>query len=329
VLAATALALVIAGCGDVNGQNTLDTHSRQSRDIATLWWWMLAVATVVFGGAVAMLVAGFVLRKRRGVPGLGEGEGTTLRLVVLFGVAMPIVVLVSLFAVANLTVINVTRAPARGTTRMTIQVVGHQWFWEVRYPGTRAVTANEIHIPVGTRVDLVATTADVIHSFWVPELNRKIDMIPGRRNRILLAADRPGVYRGQCAEFCGLQHAHMSMDVVAESPQAFRRWETAMAAPRRAPSTPQTQRGEQIFVGSDCASCHTIRGTPAAGAIGPDLTHLASRTALAALTIPNTPAQLTRWIRDPQHVKPGNKMPAISLSDRDRAAVVAYLESLR
>jgi cytochrome c oxidase subunit II len=325
------IALLLAGCGDGDGQSTLSGHSRQSKDIAALWWAMLGIAAVVFGGAVVMLWIGYARRRRRGVPIIGEDEPAIQKLVVVFGVAIPIVVLVGLFVIANFAVISVTRAPAKGSTAMTIEVVGHQWFWEVRYPGARpqAVTANEIHIPDRTRVNLVATTADVIHSFWVPELNRKIDMIPDRANRILLYADRDGTFRGQCAEFCGLQHAHMAMKVVAEPRARFDAWLKQQAAPRRAPTTPAAQRGEQVFLANACASCHQIRGTSARGQIGPDLTHLASRSTLAALTIPNTRTELTRWIRDPQHVKPGNKMPALRLSDKDYNSLVAYLESLR
>jgi cytochrome c oxidase subunit 2 len=169
----------------------------------------------------------------------------------------------------------------------------------------------------------------VIHSFWVPELNRKIDMIPGHPNRILLYADEPGSYRGQCGEFCGLQHTHMGMWVVAQEPAAFRAWLANMARPRRAPATAAARDGEGVFQGSQCASCHTIRGTPARGRIGPDLTHLATRATLAAATIPNTPADLREWITDPQHVKPGNKMPGLNLGASEVQALLAYLRSLR
>jgi cytochrome c oxidase subunit 2 len=216
-----------------------------------------------------------------------------------------------------------------GTTQLSIRVVGRQWFWEVRYPGGRAVTANEVHIPVRTRVDVLATTDDVIHSFWVPELNRKIDMINGRTNRVLLYADKPGVYRGQCAELCGLQHAHMAFDVIAEPQAEFRRWLANLAAPARAPQGAAAQQGEQVFMAQQCASCHTIRGTSANGRIGPDLTHVASRQTLAALTIPNTRQELSSWIRDPQRIKPGNKMPALGLSDAQINAVADYLAGLR
>jgi cytochrome c oxidase subunit 2 len=320
--------LIMAGCGH-RDQSTLQPHSTASRDIATLWWWMLGVATLVFGGAVAMLALGYLRRRRRGLPVLGENEQATRRLVVGFGVAIPLVVLVALFVVANVTVISATKAPAEASTRMTLQIIGHQWFWEVRYPGSPAVTANEIHIPVRTRVNVVATTTDVIHSLWVPELNRKIDMIPGRENRILLYADKVGVYRGQCAEFCGSQHAHMAMKVFADPPDRFAAWLKAMAAPARSPATALQQRGAQVFQANACSSCHTIRGTRAAGQIGPDLTHVGSRTTLAALTIPNRLDQLEAWVHDPQHIKPGNKMPALGLSSADVRAVATYLESLR
>jgi cytochrome c oxidase subunit II len=325
LLAAGAVA-ALAGCG---GQSTLDTDSKASRDIAVLWWWMLAAAGVVFLGAVFLLALGWVRRRKRGLPLFGEDEGMTTGLVVAFGILVPVVVLVALFVVANFSVVSATQAPRTGSTQMTIRVIGHQWFWEVRYPGTTAVTANEIHIPARTRVNVVATTTDVIHSLWVPALNRKIDMIPGRENRVLFYADKAGVFRGQCAEFCGPQHAHMAMKVFAQPPAEFRAWLRNMAAPRRAPSTPSTAAGEHVFLANACASCHTIRGTPAKGTVGPDLTHLATRTSLAAVTIPNRRGYLGGWILDPQHVKPGNKMPAINLSGPDFQAVLNYLQSLR
>ena len=310
-------------------QSALNPHSRPAHDIATLWWGMLIVASVVFLGAVGLLVASWFLRDREGVPIIGNREGFNLGMVVLFGIGIPMAILISLFVVGNFVVLPQTDAPAASSTRLTIQVTGKQWFWEVRYPGSQAVTANEIHIPVGTRVNVVATTADVIHSFWVPELNRKIDMVPGRRNRVLLFADRPGRYRGQCAEYCGVQHAHMSLYVFADPPARFRAWLAAQAKPRPAPATPQERQGEQVFLANQCASCHTLRGTPARGNVGPDLTHVAGRTTLAALTIPNTRTNLAAWIGDPQHVKPGNVMPTLPLRPQDRQALVAYLESLK
>jgi len=242
---------------------------------------------------------------------------------------MPIVLLTTLFVYSDLFVINSTAAPAANTTKRTIQIVGHQWFWEARYPGTDAVTANDIHIPAGVRVNTVARTVDVIHSFWVPELNRKIDLIPGQRNTVLLDANRPGIYRGQCAEFCGLQHANMSLDVYADPPATFRAWLAHQAAPARDPTTGDERRGREIFLSHACSGCHTIRGTNAHGRIGPDLTHVGGRQDLAGLAIPNTPEEMTRWIDDPQAIKPGVKMPDLHLSSADIRSVVSYLESLR
>jgi cytochrome c oxidase subunit II len=321
-----AASLPLSGCGT---QSPLSPNSPASHDIAVLWWWMLGIAAVVFLGAVALLLLGWFRRDRPGLPLFGESERLNTGLVVGFGMVIPVIVLVTLFGVADLWLVKRTGAPAHGSTAMTIRVIGHQWFWEIRYPGTRAVTANEIHIPARTNVQVVGRSADVIHSFWVPELNRKIDLIPGRTNRVLLYADEPGVYRGQCAEFCGLQHANMGTQVFADSPRRFRAWLTNMEKPAAAPATSEQRRGRQLFLSNACASCHTIRGTSAHGVIGPDLTHVASRTTLAALTIPNTPRTLERWITFPQHIKPGNKMPGLDLSDSEFDAIRAYLEHLR
>jgi cytochrome c oxidase subunit 2 len=283
----------------------------------------------VFLGAVVLLMLGAVRRDPRGLPLLGERESAFTGLVLVFGMGIPAVVLIALFAIANLGVLPSTDAPKASTTRMTIRVIGHQWFWEVRYAGTTAVTANEIHIPARTRVNVLAETHDVIHSFWVPQLNRKIDMVPGHPNRVLLYADKPSRYRGQCAEFCGLQHANMSLSVYADPPDRFRAWLAKTAGPRTPPRTAGERRGEQVFMSQQCASCHQIRGTAAKGRVGPDLTHLESRATLAALTIPNRRADLSRWIHDPQEIKPGANMPALKLSRSELRSVVSYLESLR
>jgi cytochrome c oxidase subunit II len=249
--------------------------------------------------------------------------------VVAFGVVIPIVCLIVLFFIADIGVVNATSAPKPGQTRMNISVVGHQWFWEVRYPGTNAVTANEIHIPVKTPVNVRLTSVDVVHSFWVPELNKKVDMLPGHPNSLLLYADRVGVYRGQCAEFCGLQHAHMAMAVYADPPAKFKAWLANMSKPLARPAAPQAKAGEQVFLNNQCASCHTIRGTAANGRIGPDLTHVQTRRTLGALTIPNTTAYLASWILNPQHFKPGNKMPGLNLTTQQIQQLVAFLQGLK
>jgi cytochrome c oxidase subunit 2 len=284
---------------------------------------MFGVATFGLALVATLLALGWMRRNRPMLPfGAGDRGGTAL--VIGLGIGMPLVLLTALFVWSDIFVIRSTAAPRPGSTAMTVRVVGHQWFWEIRYPGSTAVTANELHIPTRTRVNVEGTTADVIHSLWVPELNRKIDLIPGRTNRVLLYADSAGTYGGACAEFCGLQHAHMFLTVIAEPRAQFDAWLRDEAAPARATAG----AGEQLFADA-CASCHEIRGTDARGQVGPDLTHVASRTTLAAGTIPNDRAHLAEWLRDPQHVKPGNKMPQLPLSDRDRAVLVAYLEQLR
>ncbi len=303
---------------------------------------MLAAAAVVFAGALVMLVIAWFRRDTPGLPIIGEREGVSEGMVLLFGIGVPAVALVALFAVANVYLIRQTSPPARASTAMTVDVIGHQWWWEVRYPAARddsgarpaaghgeAVTANEIHIPVRTRVNVVATTADVIHSFWVPALNRKIDMIPGLRNRILLYASTPGIYRGQCSQFCGLQHAHMAMYVYAQPLAQYRAWLANMSAPARTPATAAARAGEQEFMTSACSSCHRIAGTAAQGDIGPDLSHLETRSTLAAATIPNTPSELAAWIRNPQAIKPGDRMPDLGLSSKEVSSLVTYLETLR
>ena len=321
------LAAALAGCDSPN--TMLDPQSEPARQITTLWWWMLAAAGVVFAGTLGFIGLSYVLRHRKGAPLIGESEGATRGLVFLFGFGLPIVVLIGVFTVANFAVASRTDAPPRAATDMTIHVTGRQWWWEVRYPGTRAVTANEVHIPVRTRVNVEVSTADVIHSFWIPQLNRKIDLVPGQVNRVELTADRAGRYEGNCAEYCGLQHAHMRMVVIAQPRADFARWLRAEAADAPAPSSAQARRGQAEFMADTCASCHQIRGTRADGRVGPDLTHLQQRATLAALTIPNDRRSLSRWIRDPQHIKRGARMPGLPLSDRQFDEILAYLEGLR
>jgi cytochrome c oxidase subunit 2 len=319
--------LLLCGCGR---QSIVSPRSPQTHDIQVLWWWMLGVAGMVFVGALGMLALGWIRRGKPGLPYFGTREVVPQTLVVVFGIAIPVVVLVALFAVSDVYLVDKTAPPSQKSTAMTIEVIGHQWWWEIHYPAAGAATANEIHIPTHTRVNVVATTADVIHSLWVPQLSRKIDEVPGRRNRILLYADRPGSYRGECAEFCGMQHANMALYVIAQPMPAFRAWLDDMSAPASRPSGGAALAGERLFTTDQCASCHTIRGTAASyGTVGPDLTHLATRSSLAAATIANTPAELEQWIVNPQSIKPGDRMPDLGLSRADAAQIVAYLDSLK
>jgi cytochrome c oxidase subunit 2 len=328
IVAAT-VALALPAAAHASGrQNVLHPASREAHAIWLLWWVMLGVAAFGMAVVVLLLVMGWVRRDRPSLP-FGGGERAGTAIVVGAGIFLMIALLSGLFVWSDIYVIKTTEAPAASSTRLTVKVIGRQWFWEVRYPGTNAVTANEIHIPVHTRVNLEGTTADVIHSFWVPELNRKADLIPGQVNRLLLDAERVGTYRGQCAEYCGVQHANMSMLVFADPPSVFQRWLANEARPARTPATAQERLGQRLFMSMPCSGCHMIRGTPADGTVGPDLTHLASRTTIAALTLDNTRANLADWIRDPQRYKPGSKMPGFALSSAQTNALVTYLENLK
>jgi cytochrome c oxidase subunit II len=320
------LAPVVSGCAE-NDQSTLSPKSSASDQIARLWWVMLIASAVIFGVVLVLLFVAVLRRRGADSPPLSSRRGG-LWIPAVGGIVVPIVILAGLFALTLRTLPKTSPASA-SATGLTIEVVGRQWFWEIRYPGTGAVTANEIHIPARTRVNVVATTGDVIHSFWVPQLNRKIDMIPGRRNRVLLTSDKPGRYRGQCAEFCGLEHAHMAMYVYVQEPADFDRWLRGEAADARPPASAAARAGRAAFMSDGCASCHAIRGTAARGDVGPDLTHVGSRASIAALTLPNTAAAMAAWLRDPQHVKPGNRMPDLDLSRRDIRSLVAYLQGLR
>jgi cytochrome c oxidase subunit II len=216
---------------------------------------------------------------------------------------------------------------------LRVELTGQQWWWRVEYPGRlpseNAITANELHVPVNRRVELVLNSTDVVHSLWIPELAGKRDLIPGIEGKLSLFVTRPGIYRGLCAEFCGAQHAHMGLDVVAQTQRDFDAWLNAQRAPAQEPSTEPRARGREVFLSSSCPLCHTISGTDASATRGPDLTHVASRPSLAATALPNTLASLRAWIEDPQASKPGSYMPATRLSPADLDALVAYLESLK
>jgi cytochrome c oxidase subunit 2 len=313
-LLVTLLALTAAGCG--SKQSTLEPASPNAHGIATIWWVMLAGSVLGLAVIVGILVAAWFRRRRRD----RDRPGTIV--VLVLGIATPILVLAALFLYSNIFLLARTSPPSASaaTRALEIRVTGHQFWWEARYPGTRVVTANEIHIPVRTEVVVLVHTDDVIHSFWVPQLNRKIDMFPEQVNRVALYADRAGRFRGQCAEFCGLQHAHMSFYVFAQPRAQFARWLRHQAQP--------ATRANALF-DAKCSSCHAIRGTPATSRVGPDLTHVGSRTSLAALAIPNTPARMREWLAETQHVKPGAQMPDLNLTRAQVAELTRYLESLK
>jgi cytochrome c oxidase subunit 2 len=306
----------------------LHTAGPGATRVEHFWWLLFGISAAVFCFVVALVALAVVRRRRpsQGDPGREVEPGWGHRFILVSGVAVPVVILSATFLV-TLREMTALAKPLH-STRLTVAVIGHLWWWEARYPNG-AVTANELHIPVGEPVRLELTTADVIHTFWVPQLQTKMDQIPGHTNELWLQADAPGRYRGQCSQFCGLQHAHMIFFVVADPPADFQAWQTRQAQPADAPSTSAAASGLGVFTSNTCAGCHAIRGTTAVATVGPDLTHLAERNTLAAGTISNTPTELARWITDPQGVKPGAIMPPTQLSPSDLADLVAYLQSLK
>lgn len=308
----------------------LDPAGPGARLIESLWWPMLWISTIVF-----VIVCGFLLRALiRGGRSSEDAYETLDRdeprwggpFIAIAGVLIPALILggVYLYSLKQMNALS----DAGANPSIEIEVVARNWWWEARYPNG-AVTANEIHIPVGEPVRLKLTTKDVIHSFWVPELQAKTDHVPGHDNYMWLQADEPGRYRGQCAEFCGLQHTNMIFYVVADEPDDFDAWVANEAADVAEHETRLVTAAEGfgIFADSSCAGCHTIRGTTAEGTLGPDLTHLASRETIAGV-LSNTRENLRDFIADPHPFKPGVSMPPTELTDDEIDAVVAYLAGL-
>jgi cytochrome c oxidase subunit 2 len=305
--------------------SALDPAGPQAAQIAGLWWLIFWISTAVFVVVLAFL-AGAVSRRRPPVAEKSLATGVTL------GVAATACILL-VWLVASVWASRAIASPQMANA-VSINVIGHQWWWEVEYqdpnaPSLRFRTANEMHIPVGRPVVLNVTSRDVIHSFWVPNLQGKRDLISGYTTSIWLQADRPGLYRGQCAEFCGYQHANMAVSVTAEEDAPFKSWLAAQRRPAIEPSSDLERRGRDVFMRASCPACHTIRGTNAGGMVGPELTHLATRGSLAAGTLPNTRGHLGGWIANPQSVKPGVKMPPNRLGADDFQALLAYMESLK
>jgi cytochrome c oxidase subunit 2 len=313
-------------------QSALAPAGPQSSSIQHLWQVMLAVSVIVFVLVLAFVLAALVHGLRRREPRV-ESPSTerTLSRSVAAAVGLTVVILVVLLVISIST--GRTIQSLHASSAVTIAVTGHQWWWEVEYedaiPSRRVLTANELHIPVGQPIVVKVTSRDVIHSFWVPNLQGKRDLIPGYTTAIWMQADRAGAFRGQCAEFCGLQHAHMAFDVVAESPSDFERWLEGRRLPAKEPDTADGLRGRDVFMNARCGVCHTVQGTEAHGQIAPDLTHVAARTTIGAGTLPNTREHLQSWVEDPQASKPGNQMPPNRLPSGDLDALLSYLEALR
>ncbi|WP_332674552.1 cytochrome c oxidase subunit II [Aromatoleum sp.] len=289
-------------------QSALAPRGPEAAAIAEITWVLVAAGAVIF--AIVLVIAALALFRPHAWLG-------STRLIVAGGIVFPVVVLSALLVYALLAA---PRQAAAGPADVVVEVVGHQWWWEVNYLDDSGApdftTANEIHIPVGREVELRLHSADVLHSFWVPALAGKLDLIPGKDNRLRLAADQAGTFRGQCAEYCGGPHAQMALFVVAEDPARFDAWRTAQREPQRGIADPQATEGRQLFL-AHCGSCHTLRGTVAEGKLGPDLTHFGSRIALGAGIRPNHTGALAGWIAGNQRMKPGNLMPEIRDLDGD------------
>jgi cytochrome c oxidase subunit 2 len=319
----TAGAVVLAACGNERSPSILDPQGHEARALKGVWWLMFGLAAGVYV-VVAGLIVFAIVRNRR-----GDSSASRLNdhaFVVIGGLVVPVAILM-LLAVVTVRTTTEVRQPQQGA--LAIDVRAHDWWWEVRYRDADVVTANEIHVPVGRQVAITIRTADVIHSFWVPQLAGKLDAVPGQDNVLRLTAEHAGVFRGECAEFCGLQHANMNFLVIAEDPTRFGQWLQTEAQPAGLPSSDDTERGRIVFERESCAGCHTIRGTTAVGTLGPDLTHMGSRRTIGAATVANTTANLAGWISDAQSIKPGNKMPPVNLEPDDLLALVRYLQEQR
>jgi cytochrome c oxidase subunit 2 len=322
-------ALFIPAC--TGAQSVVNPAGPQAGRISDLWWFFFSVCSLIF-----VLVAAGTLyavgRRRRPVSPAEVPQAEQRYGMVVSGLVTLTVLILFVFLIASVRTGNRLSAFAPDAA-VTIDVVGHQWWWEVHYhgdtPSQNVTTANEIHVPVGRPVLLKLTSRDVIHSFWAPNLHGKKDLIPGHETTLRLQADRPGVFRGQCAEFCGHQHAHMAFVIVAEAPEQFNAWLERQRQPAPPPVQELHRKGQTLFVTGSCALCHNIQGTEAFGQTAPDLTHVASRLTLAAGTTPNTQGHLAGWIVDPQAVKPGAKMPATRLTGDELHALVAYLRTLQ
>ncbi|MBW3547485.1 MAG: cytochrome c oxidase subunit II [Actinobacteria bacterium] len=321
---AVAAALVVGACGS-GSPSALDPKGPASERIAQVWWLMLALAVAVY-----LVVGALILLSSRRKRAAEEGDRrlplSENAFIWVGGVAVPTAILLVLAVVTVSSTAELTQAD---DDPLRIEVEGFKWWWEVRYPDADVVTANEIHVPAGRPVEIELTSADVIHSFWVPELAGKVDLVPGQRNVLRLTADEPGEYRGQCAEFCGIQHARMAFLVIADEPTAFEDWIERHRAPPPDPPAGPAAEGERIFESTSCAGCHTIRGTSARGTSGPDLSDFGSRRTLGAALVENNRGNLGGWIVNAQALKPGNLMPPVSLEPDELQALIAYLESRR
>jgi cytochrome c oxidase subunit 2 len=328
IASASCLALIAAACE--GNQSMFNPQGPAANGIASLGWFMVVVCLVIYVVVIAAL-AWALTRRRQAADDLPQ-TSRRIGTIVSASVAVTIVILL-VFMVASVATGRGLSSPS-GPGAITVDVIGRQWWWDFQYqdvtPSDVVISPNEMHIPVGVPIVINARSSDVIHSFWVPNLHGKRDLIPGQITHTWLQADEPGVYRGQCAEFCGHQHAHMAFTLVAEPMEKFQQWIQQQRRPAIEPDSDDERHGRDVFLATTCVLCHTIRGTSAGSHVGPDLTHVSARLTIAAATLPNTRESLEKWVLNPQLFKPGTRMPGhANLPDADRAAVVSYLRSLR
>jgi cytochrome c oxidase subunit 2 len=308
----------------------------QARNIEWLYWVIFWILFSIF----VLMTAGFARAGAKShtfadhpLPVIEKDErgGRKAAWAVASGLAITVV---TLFVILVFSVVTGRRVEGLTSKNpVTVQITARQWWWEVTYPNSQAdqtiTTANEIHVPTGTPVVVITNSQDVIHSFWAPSITGKRDLLPGYSSAFWFEVDKPGIYHGQCAEFCGLQHAHMGFSIIAEPLEIFQAWKQQQLKSAAEPSTPEAAKGREVFLTHACIMCHTIRGTDAGSHVGPDLTHVASRNMIAAETLPNTTGALAGWILDPQSIKPGTKMSPNPLAPDDLQALITYVQTLQ
>lgn len=326
--------LLLLPLGACHGpQSILHPGGPAASNLSQVGWVVFIVFSVVAFIVLLLLVWALVRRRGSLDSHAPWNEGGGQAWILIGGFIIPLIILCGIFVFALKRTadfpLNVSK-----DVNPEIVVIGHQWWWEVQYVAgpmdTHFTTANEIHIPVGRPIDLALKTADVVHSFWVPALHGKMEMIPGQTNYMRIEATHAGSFPGQCSEYCGEQHAHMRLLVVAQPPDEYQAWRQQELSPAAEPQTEETRRGEDVFLHAACALCHTIRGTGAEGKVAPDLTHLASRQGIAGDSYANDTADLEAWVTHAQSMKPGCEMPNLTeFNGRDLLALVAYLRELR
>ncbi|HEY1781063.1 MAG TPA: cytochrome c oxidase subunit II [Roseiarcus sp.] len=330
VLSAALFEPLSSGRADTFPMSTLHASGLMAKRVLPLTQALLIASAIVVVIITALVLIAILRRGQTGVVTDTPIEEVGGKGWISVGVGLSTVALTGFVVWTSMTMAEIANPPSKPA--LSINVRGHQWWWEFVYenddPSKIFVTANEIHIPVGQPVRFTLNGEDVIHTFWVPSLGGKTQLIPGQTNVTWLEADRPGVYRGQCSQYCGQQHAHMILSVFADPPDAFEAWRADQLRVAAQPASAEARIGEQRFIGS-CSACHTVRGTPANGHVGPDLTHLISRTTIAAGELPNNPGFLAGWIANPQGLKPGSLMPDPEVSGPELASILSFLVTLK